>query len=369
MVRSRLLVAAAVAAVSIAPLALAQQTGASKSRPAAWKAPHNAFGQPDLGGFWSNATITPTTRVASFGTRSTYTPEEVRALEGAQQASIAKGNERIDNTKPLTDGVIIARGGVGITGNYDRGFFDPGSAVMRVHGEPRNSLLTTPNGQVPARKGATPAAAPARAAIAGRGAATAPARGGTAPARGVYENPESLGLGDRCLVSFGRNAGPPMFPNGFYNNNYQISQGRDSVAILTEMVHDTRIVRLNARHRTDGVRPWFGDSIGRYEGETLVVETTNIPQNQAYNGSWQTLTVTEKFTRVARDRLLYQFTIHDPSMWDADWGGEYEFALLPSGQRVEEYACHEGNYAMEGILAGARDAEVKARQAAAPKAR
>ena len=178
------------------------------------------------------------------------------------------------------------------------------------------------------------------------------------------DNPESMPNGDRCLVSFGRNAGPPMLPNGFYNNNYQIAQGKDSVAIMSEMVHDARIVRLGGKHRTDGVRPWFGDTIGHYEGETLVVETTNIPQSQAYNTSWRNLKVTEKFTRVAPTRLLYQFTIEDPDTWDAAWGGEYEFSALPRGMRVEEYACHEGNYAMEDMLAGARAAEQAARPTA-----
>jgi hypothetical protein len=100
------------------------------------------------------------------------------------------------------------------------------------------------------------------------------------------------------------------------------------------------------------VRPWFGDSIGWYDGDTLVVETTNIPQRQAYMGSWQNLKVIEKFTRVAKDRMLYQFTIDDPTVWDKPWGGEYEFADLHGD--LHEYACHEGNYALEGILAGAR---------------
>jgi hypothetical protein len=146
-----------------------------------------------------------------------------------------------------------------------------------------------------------------------------------------------------------------MFANGFYNNNYQIVQSRDAVAINIEMVHDTRIIPLNAKHRTDGIRPWFGDSIGWYEGNTLVVETTNIPQRLAFNGSWENLKVTERFTRVAKDRILYQFTIDDPTLWDKPWGGEYEFAPLVG--RIQEYACHEGNYALEGILAGAREQE------------
>jgi hypothetical protein len=154
-----------------------------------------------------------------------------------------------------------------------------------------------------------------------------------------------------------------MFANGFYNNSYQIVQSPDHVVIATEMVHDARIVRLNSKHRTDDVRPYFGDSIGWWDGDTLVVETTHIPQSQQFMGSWKDLKVTERFRRVADDRLYYGFTIEDPTLWDAPWGGEYEFAALNG--KMYEYACHEGNYALQGILEGARVME--AREAAAAK--
>ena len=183
---------------------------------------------------------------------------------------------------------------------------------------------------------------------------------------GSFDNPENRSLGERCILGFGRNAGPPMLANGFYNNDYQIVQTPDAVAIRVEMVHDVRTIRLNAEHRTDGLRPWMGDSIGHWDGKTLVVETTNVPEAQAYHGAWKNLTVIERFTRVGPDRLLYQFTIHDPSMWDADWGGEYEFHPLKG--EIYEYACHEGNYALRNILAGARakEKEAAATPAAAP---
>ncbi|MEI7933188.1 MAG: hypothetical protein WCI21_09075, partial [Alphaproteobacteria bacterium] len=235
-----------------------------------------------------------------------------------------------------------------------------------------------PNGRPPARKTAAAGQARGFNTTGGEGTDGPPARGGAAPAAAAgggrggggfpvpqpRANPEDWPLAERCIISFGRNAGPPMLSNGFYNNNYQFIQSKDSVAIWVEMVHDTRVVHLNAKHRTDGVRPWMGDSIGHYEGDTLVVETTNIPQAQAYNGSWQTLTITERFTRVKAGRLLYQYSIHDPVAWDADWGGEYEFDALPQGQHVYEYACHEGNYAMENMLAGARADDELARQRA-----
>jgi hypothetical protein len=216
---------------------------------------------------------------------------------------------------------------------------------MRVNGEPRTSILTTPNGQFPPRKAGAPAQ---------------PGFGGGGGGRNSFDNPESRSLGERCIIGFGRNAGPPMFPNGWYNNNYVIVQGRDAVAIEIEMVHDVRQVRLNSKHRPDDIRPWFGDSIGWYEGDTLVVETDHIPQRQAYNGSWEKLKVTERFTRVASDRVRYQFTVEVPDTWDKPWGGEYEMHALKG--EVLEYACHEGNYALPGILAGARTEEKKGRE-------
>lgn len=240
---------------------------------------------------------------------------------------------------------------------------------MRVAGQPRTSILTTPDGRPPAPKTgaamaeeqlkyltvATPYILDAYGSVAGEDESQSQAR--------RYDNPEEMSLGERCLASFGRNGPPPMLPNGFYNNNYQIAQNRDEVLIVIEMVHDARHIRLNDRkHLPAHIRPWFGDSVGWWEGDTLVVETTNFPKIQAYMGSWEKLKVTERFRRVAKDRLHYQFKVEDPSIWAEPWGGEYEFAPLQG--LVYEYACHEGNYAMPGILAGSRaadraDAEVR----------
>ena len=350
----------------------APKAAAVKATPAAAVVvKRNAYGQPVIGGMWTNATITKETRPAGLGNRLVYTPDEVRREEGVVQTEIAVGNRNTDpNAPPPTKGgdalpagirPELAAGG-GAVGGYDRGWLDTGSAVMRVHGEPRTSILTTPDGRYPARKAGAPA--PSRGPV-------AVGRVSTVPGAGGLDNPEQRSAGDRCILSFGRNAGPPMLANGYYNNNYNIVQGKDSVAITTEMVHDTRIVRLNSTHRIDGVRPYFGDSIGHYEGNSLIVETTNIPQSQAYANSWEHLTVTEKFTPAAGGRLLYQYTIHDPTLWDTDWGGEYEFAPLQPGQHVEEYACHEGNYALTDILAGARAddaAAAKSTASAAPAA-
>lgn len=327
---------------------------AQSAAPAPFKAPRNSFGQPDLSGFWTNATLTPMVRSPTVGGRAVYTPEEVKKMEAAVQQEVEEGNAPTDPNAPAeapkADAAKIrpefAAAG-GDVGGYNRGWLDPGSTVMRVHGEPRTSLLTTPNGMPPARK------------------AGAPANPGFRGGLGSFDNPEQRSLGERCILSFGRNAGPPMFPNGFYNNNYQIVQTPDAVLIEVEMVHDYRVIRLNSKHRTDNVRPYMGDSIGWWDGDTLVVETTNIPQAQQFMGSWKDLKVTERFTRVGKNRVHYKFEVQDPTVWDAAWGGEYEFSPMQNGV-IYEYACHEGNYALPGMLAGARAQEAEAAKAGKP---
>jgi hypothetical protein len=332
-----------------APVALIGISAAAAPA-AAWKGPVAADGHPDLSGFWSNATLTPEQRPAKLGTRSTYTPEEVKKMESAVTKEVEEGNKPTDpnsgaeggreDPKNLRPEFAAAGGDVG---GYNRGWLDPGSAVMRVRGEPRTSFLTTPDGQPPARVAT---------------AAPQPGFGGGRGGMGSFDNPEVRSLGERCIMGFGRNAGPPMLPNGFYNNNYQFMQTKDAFVIEVEMVHDTRVVRLNQPHRTDGVRPWMGDSVGHWEGDTMVVETTNIPATQAYRGAWKNLKVTERFTRDGPNRVLYQYTLDDPTTWAKPWGGEYEFYTL-KGQ-IYEYACHEGNYALPGMLAGARAQEKEA---------
>jgi hypothetical protein len=348
---NRLALLAVGTAFCLAPVALSGSIKA-EAQSKAYQAPRNAFGQPDLGQYWSNASLTPETRPAAFGDRATYTPDEVSKMEKAVAKEAVDGNKPTDpNAPPPSVGGDKPAAGTrpefaaagGNVGGYNYGWLDPGNQVMRVNGEPRTSIIDTPNGRAPALKaGVTPAGYDRR-------------YGG---GLGSFDNPENRSLGERCILGFGRNAGPPMLANGFYNNDYQFVQTRDTVAIDVEMVHDVRLVRLNGTHRTDGIRPWMGDSIGHWEGNTLVVETTNIPAGEAYHGSWKNLTVTERFTRVGKDRLLYQFTINDPSMWDKPWGGEYEFTPLKG--IVYEYACHEGNYALPDMLAGARAEEAKA---------
>lgn len=329
---------------SIALLSFAVALPASADEPKLYnnyKVPMNSHGHPDISGFWSNASLTPLTRPRNLGDQAVYTEEEVKKAENLAKLVEDEANQATDpdasaefvaESKYETRPEFLAAGGD--VGGYNYFWLDPGSHVMRVGGEPRTSILTTKNGQFPARKKDAP---PFRRFYGGR-------------ATGGSIDYSLRSLGERCIIGFGRNGGPPMFANGFYNNNYHIVQAPDHVMILVEMNHDARIIRLNSEHRTDNVRPWFGDSIGHWEGNTLVVETTHIPQRQALYGSWENLKVTERFTRVAKERLHYSFTIEDPTVWEEKWGGEYEFSPLDGV--IYEYGCHEGNYALPGILKG-----------------
>jgi hypothetical protein len=169
---------------------------------------------------------------------------------------------------------------------------------------------------------------------------------------GAYDDPERRPLGERCLMGFGSTSGPPALPNYFYNNLHQIVQTPDAVMILTEMVHDARIVRMNSQHLPPTIRKWMGDSIGRWEGDTLVVDTTNFTDKTRYRGSSPNLHIVERFTRTAPNTLLYRFTVEDPDTWTTPWTGEYTWPA--TDEMIYEYACHEGNYAMGNILRGAR---------------
>ncbi|GAB1258409.1 hypothetical protein NBRC116494_29110 [Aurantivibrio plasticivorans] len=292
--------------------------------------PTNIFGQPEIGGVWSNATTTKFTRPDEFGDQLILTEAQAAKLEGRAEAYRAAGNKRTDPSQGVYDDGNTSAG-------YNRFWTDPGTGVVRVDGKPRSSMVTFPkNGQLPTRK---------------KSAAPYPPQRLVAEAE-RSDNPETRGLSERC-VFFNTSAGPVMRPT-LYNNNYRISQGRDAVVIVVEMSHEARIVRLNEKHNPVDQNKWMGDSVGRYEGNTLVVETINYNDQQSFYGASEDLKVTERFTRVADDRLLYQFTVEDPKTWSEPWGGEYEFWASPEQY---EYACHEGNIGLEGILAGARAEE------------
>jgi hypothetical protein len=183
-----------------------------------------------------------------------------------------------------------------------------------------------------------------------------------APRRGEYDNPEERPLSERCLLGFGSTSGPPMLPDYFYNDLHQIVQTPDTIMILTEMIHDVRIVRMNAQHLPKNIRLWLGDSVGRWDGDTLVIDTSNFTDKTRFRGSTQNLHIVERIKRLDAKTLLYRFTVEDAETWDKPWTGEMTWPL--TDKPIYEYACHEGNYAMASILAGARAAEKAAGEAA-----
>jgi hypothetical protein len=326
-------------ALALGVLAFAVSVG-STSAQTGWQPPKTAWGHPDLQGNWSNATLTPLTRPA--GQEPVLTPEQVARIESGQAQLVEDRAAPSDPNRALPPGgdnpVCIDSG----TTCYNEVYRDPGERVAVVRGEPRASLVTfPPDGRVPPF---TPQAQQVIAELRQRSRQF-----------NEFDHPELRPLGERCIVAFGSSAGPPMLPNYWYNNNYTIVQNVDHVLIMAEMVHDVRIIRLGEPNPLpSSVRPWFGDSWGRWEGNTLVVETTNMNPDNAYRGVPYSprAKVTEKFTRIDPETIIYEFTIDDPEVYTQHWGGEVPFRALHD--LVYEYACHEGNYAMEGVLRGAR---------------
>ena len=307
----------------------------------AWAVPRTPYGHPDLQGNWTNATLTPVERPE--GVAPVLSQEQVAQIERGQAAAVVEGATPSDPNRPPppaggTYPVCIDTA----TGCYNEVYREPGERVAVVDGAPRSSLVTNPaDGRVPAL---TP-----------EGQRRIEDRAELRSRFGPHDHPELLPLAQRCLVSFGSNAGPPMLPNYWYNNNYTIVQNADHVMIMTEMVHDVRIIRLGEpTSLPTGVRPWFGDSWGRWEGDTLVVETTNLNPDHAFRGvpPSQGGKVIERFTRVTEQTILYEFTIDDPTMYASSWGGQVPFERFD--ESLYEYACHEGNYSLANVLRGAR---------------
>jgi hypothetical protein len=320
-----------------------------------WTMPRTPEGKPDLQGTWSNATLTPLERPAGQGL--VLTKEQADAIENRTQLVRADRDKASDPNRPappkggedrpalpgeqtFIERLSAAAGGK--VGGYNGFWLDPGDRVAVVNGEPRSSLIIDPpDGRAPALTAEARKRAGERAALNKK--------------FGEFDHPELRALAERCLMSFGSNAGPPMLPNYFYNNNYQIVQTKDTVLILVEMVHDVRLIRIGGERLPKHVRPWMGDSIGRWEGDTLVVETTNFHPLQNFRGASENLKVIERFTRTGPGTILYKFTIDDPTTFTAPWSGELPFNR--TDELIYEYACHEGNYALSNILSGERARE------------
>jgi hypothetical protein len=300
-------------------------------------------GYPDLQGMWTNVTITRLERPAELATKA--------ALSASEAAAYEKEFLRA-NDKDRRDGGSRAD----VERAYNAFFWDSGTELAVVAGQKRTSLIVDPpDGRMP------PMTSEAQARIPGPrpawgSAVVGPDDPENAPPFGLYENPEERPLAERCLLAFGSSSGPPMLPIA-YNNHYQIVQAPGYVMILVEMVHDVRIIPTDGRAH-GSVRRWLGDSVGRWEGDTLVVDTINFKPQVSFRGSSQNLHVIERFTRTDANTILYTFTIDDPTTWTKSWRGE--IPLRATGERLYEYACHEANYGLEGVLRGARAQEKRA---------
>jgi hypothetical protein len=353
--------AAGAVVLALAGASLTAQT----PKPAA--GPRTADGRPDFTGIYNVATITPVERPDGLGNRLVMTDEEAKTIEQYERYRNEKDLEPISGdrsappvggdrtpTKSYLEGLFRAGGGV--VGGYNLIWINPGDRVVEVDGQKRTSLIVDPpNGRVPQMK---PEARDRNVALRARQVSPDAAEGAAAGPAGTYDGPEARPLAERCLLGFGSTSGPPTLPNYFYNNLKQIVQTRDTVMILNEMVHDARIIRIGGTHMPASIRRWMGDSVGRWEGDTLVVETTNFTNKTQFRGSGENLKVIERFTRTADGNLLYRFTVEDPATWERAWTGEYPW--LASSEPMYEYACHEANYALTGVLRGARVLEADA---------
>jgi len=304
--------------------AAAQDTAPAKTSS---KVPRTAWGKPDLSGVWDFRTVTPLERPAEFGDKATLTEQE--AEEYARQAveardadkNRAKEQRRVVNGTAETEDVALA---------YNNFWWDRGT---RVVGTRRTSLvIDPPNGRIPEM--------------------TAEAKTRQAKEDQIRERPalgpEDRSVGERCLLGF--NSGPPMSPGG-YNMNVQVFQTENTVALLNEMVHNARIVPVDGREPAK-VPQWVGRSKGHWEGDTLVIETSGFHQNTSLRGSSPSLKLTEKFTRVDEDTLMYEYTVNDPQTWTKPW--TVQIPMVRADGVIYEYACHEGNYGMTSLLSGAR---------------
>jgi len=327
--------------VLLAPASAAGQAqkaaAATAAKPAAqakaWTVSRTPDGQPDLQGYWTNNTYTPLERPNGV-TKEFYTKEE--AIQAAKRAEERESAQ----TEPGTVADV----------HYDFTQFGLDRSQTRLVENLRTSMIIEPaNGKIPP-------VTPEGQKRAAQRAAERKTQGAT------YDQVQNIAIGSRCVFS---NPGPPMLPPG-YNPAYQIVQSPGYVTILVEMLHETRVIPLNnSPHPPSTYRSWLGDSRGHWEGDTLVVETTNFNEKAAFRGSSENLKVIERFTRLSDDQIKYEFTVHDPSTWEIPWKAEMPFVKINGP--VFEHACHEGNYGIANTLAAVRMEEKKAAEEAAKK--
>jgi hypothetical protein len=311
---------------------LAAAAAPAQNAPKPWALQHTPDGQPDLEGYWSNVTITPLERPAELAGKEFFTEQELADRE--KKAETPRTAEAIAGTIAHYD---FAQYGLDITQTKH-------ARNMRT-----SLIVDPPDGKIP----------PLTAEAKKRAAERAEGR----KKMGPYDGPESRALGERCIYNV--TEGPPMLPPA-YNANLQIQQGPGYVAILQEEIHDVRIIPLDGRpHLGANIRQYLGDSRGHWEGNTLVVDTTNFNDRTNFRGANENLHVIERFTRVDADTILYEFTVEDPTTWTRPWKAELPMSKIQGP--IYEYACHEGNFDMVNNLTAARDMEKAAAEKAAEK--
>ena len=313
-------------------LAMVAMAALASAQTKAYKAPRTPDGVPDIQGVYSNSSAVPLERAVALGAKEFYTEAEVKANKEAAAARAAAAPAFPQANQVGTVADI----------HYDTAQFGLKANVTEAMSTLRTSILTGETGRVPAMiPEAVKRQADARALVAGK----------------AFDGPENRGIAERCI--YWGNEGPPMLPVG-YNATLQIVQGPGYVGIVQEMIHDTRVIPTDGRaHASSNIRQFFGESVGHWEGDTLVVDTTNFNDLPAVGrGASKNLHVVEKFTRTGPETVLYQFTVSDPSTWEKSWSGEYPIGKIDGA--VYEYACQEGNYGMANILSGARADEKKA---------
>ncbi len=312
------------------------------------EAPRTPWGAPDLQGVWDFRSLTPLERPADLADKAFLTEEEAAELE---QNALARNEELLNRPARRTDVTdSVDRGEDGAPGFYNNFWLDGGTSPVETR---RTSLIVDPpNGRKPAM---TAAAQQRQSEIARERRGI----GMHAPTPGGWiEDFGNEGLQLRCITGF--NSGPPMTPGG-YNQNVQLFQTPDQIVLLNEMNHNFRVIPLDGRPAT-GLPQWTGESRGHWDGDTLVVETSNFLRETSFS-SGQTdeyLQLTERFTRVSSSTLMYEATVDNPTVWETPW--TYEIPMQWNDQPLYEYACHEGNYGLYNILAGARAEEAAAAQ-------
>lgn len=328
--------------------------------------PRTADGKPNFSGTYNAATLTPLERPAKYANQVFLTEADVNKIADAERALMKKGSAPSLGIRsaPAVGGDALVGFedrrqeaealGAGNVGGYNTFWFDRGEGAFAINGKFRTSIITDPpNGRRPPMRPTAAAAYTEYVANFMRNDGTAWWLGGQGP--GPYDDPELRPPAERCLLGFV--GGPPTLPS-LYNNFVRIVQTQQNVMIMNEMIHDARIVRLNAEHANAEFRSWLGDSIGWWEQDTLVIETTNFRDHTGLDGASRSLTVTERLAVLEEGNLQYSFTVDDPNVWTSTWSGDYVWAK--SNEHIFEYACHEGNYALGGIMRGARILEADA---------